>query len=107
MTIKKGQSGNPGGETKFARATRLELAALARVHCPRAIERAAGILDSEDERAAMMAATFLCDRGIGKPREAALDLTEASTAELAAELNRRLDAEDSDTGATPAPVVPS
>ena len=101
MTLKKGQSGNPGGESKFARASRLQLAALARERCPRAIERAAEILESEDERAAMMAASFLCDRGLGKPREATLELEEVTTAELAAELNRRLDADD--TG----PVAPA
>jgi hypothetical protein len=62
MVWKPGQSGNPEGRPKVVR----ELAALAREHGPRAIERLAEILESSDAKAATSAAKELLDRGYGK-----------------------------------------
>ena len=88
MAWKKGQSGNPSGRPGRV----LELMEMARKHCPKAIKRAVEILDSRDEKAAMAAATFLADRGMGKPAQVALDLTMVSDEALIAEVRRRAEA---------------
>lgn len=62
---KKGQSGNPAGyPKKYA-----EIVKLARMHTEAAIQRLAETLDSPDERAAVLAAQILLERGWGKARE--------------------------------------
>ena len=60
---KPGQSGNPKGRAPSP----VDIAALAREHGPRCIEVAADLLDSDDERIRLAAATALLDRGFGKP----------------------------------------
>lgn len=60
-----GKTGNPGGRPKgYA-----DVAALAREAGPDAIAKLVCLMDSEDERIALMSATVLLDRGYGKPRQ--------------------------------------
>lgn len=61
---KPGQSGNPGGRKR----TDQDLQALIRSYCPMAIQTLAEIArNGTNERARVMAATALLDRGYGKP----------------------------------------
>jgi hypothetical protein len=62
----KGESGNPGGRTRDL----AEVVGLAREASPRAIQRMIQLIDSEDERVALMAADKVLERAWGKPREA-------------------------------------
>jgi hypothetical protein len=66
----KGQSGNPGGnfrnEYNLARKICAE-------NTPRAIERQLELMESEDERVAMVATQAVIERGIGKPRDHSAD----------------------------------
>lgn len=80
-----GQSGNPGGRTKLE----AEVRKCAQQRSERAIERCGEILESKDERAALVAAQTILDRAWGKPKEAkdsdgrpALDLSKLDPAEL-------------------------
>lgn len=66
--FKPGQSGNPGGRPKKTDEER-EVEALARQHCPRAIERLAELMDSDNDSAAMRACAEILDRGYGKPHQ--------------------------------------
>lgn len=60
----KGTSGNPGGRKR----TDQDLQALIRSYCPMAIQTLAEIArNGTNERARVMAATSLLDRGYGKP----------------------------------------
>lgn len=65
MTWKKGQSGNPGGRAK----TDKELEALIKSYCPSAISTLYNIQRNpkSNDRARVMAANSLLDRGLGKP----------------------------------------
>lgn len=65
MPWEPGQSGNPAGRKRENE----EIKALARQHCPRAIERLAEIMDGDDPRAAAAASNSLLDRGYGKPTQ--------------------------------------
>lgn len=66
MTWKKGQSGNPKGR---AVEDSSEIKALARKHCPRAIERLREWMESDNPKASAYAASALLDRGYGKPSQ--------------------------------------
>ena len=61
--FKPGQSGNPRGRPKVAAEAR----ELARQHGPRALERLVELIESDDERVALMAAKEILDRAYGKP----------------------------------------
>jgi hypothetical protein len=62
-----GQSGNPNGRSKVA----AEVRALARQHCPEAIDTLVRLMrESDDERVRLSAAESLLDRGVGKPAQA-------------------------------------
>src|SRR5215831_12094036 len=58
-----GTSGNAGGRPKPPDGLRTRLAELS----PRAIERLAELLDSEDERIRLEAAKVILDRHLGRP----------------------------------------
>src|SRR5215475_10658799 len=58
-----GPSGNPGGRPKPPDGLRTRLAELS----PRAVERLAELLDSEDERIRLEAARVILDRHLGRP----------------------------------------
>jgi len=60
---KPGQSGNPSGHT----AEYGEVNKLARQFSVRAIERLGELMESEDERVAVVAANSILDRAYGKP----------------------------------------
>lgn len=62
---KPGQSGNPGGRPKHD----VDIAALARVHGPKCIEVAAGLLKDADPKVRLAAAVALLDRGFGRPQQ--------------------------------------
>jgi hypothetical protein len=58
-----GTSGNPGGMPKPPEGLRTRLAELS----PRAVERLAELLDSDDERVCLEAARTILDRHLGRP----------------------------------------
>jgi hypothetical protein len=58
-----GTSGNPGGMPKPPEGLRARLADLS----PRAVERLAKLLDSDDERVCLEAAKVILDRHLGRP----------------------------------------
>ena len=61
----KGESGNPAGyPKKYA-----QIVKLARAYTGRAIDRLVELMESNDERVALLAAQALLERGWGKPRE--------------------------------------
>ena len=64
--FKPGQTGNPGGRTKL----HAECRRLAREICPDAINRIAQIMrQTDDDRAALIAAQTILDRGLGKVKD--------------------------------------
>ena len=63
---KPGQSGNPGGKSKKLE----EIKALAKDRSKRALERIIELVESDDERIALMAAKEVLDRAWGKPKDA-------------------------------------
>ena len=65
IPYKKGQTGNPGGKTKqFAQCQRL-----CREASPDAARRFIELIQSEDERVALMAADKVFERAWGRPKE--------------------------------------
>src|ERR1700722_1239832 len=65
IPFQKGQSGNPGGRTKmFAEAQRI-----CREASPRAAQRLIELMESDDERVALMAAAKVYERAWGRPRD--------------------------------------
>jgi hypothetical protein len=60
-----GQSGNPGGKGGAYR----DCLMAAREASKEAIEKLVGLMRSEDDRVAFMAATAVLDRAFGKPKE--------------------------------------
>lgn len=62
---KPGQSGNPGGRP----ALYSEVLAMAREFAPKAISRLIELIQSPDDRVALMAADKLLERAYGKPKE--------------------------------------
>jgi hypothetical protein len=73
----KGESGNPAGyPKKYAQVVKL-----ARAHSPRAIQRLAELIESDDERVALVAAQAVLERGWGKPREFADECEPTYTAQ--------------------------
>jgi hypothetical protein len=72
-------SPNPGGRPAVLR----EVRDLARQHTARAIERLAAMLDDEDGRVVVAAASVLLDRGWGKPEQAVVaDVTVARAVDV-------------------------
>lgn len=63
MPFAKGQSGNPGGQTRLQK----DVKELAREHAQAAIDALAEALSDPKQRVA--AATALLDRGFGKPKQ--------------------------------------
>jgi hypothetical protein len=61
---KPGQSGNPKGRSK----AQAEVEVLARDRSKRALERIIELIDSDDERVALMAAKEVLDRAFGKSK---------------------------------------
>ncbi|MHB8419121.1 MAG: hypothetical protein ACYDCL_13675 [Myxococcales bacterium] len=76
----KGTSGNPGGLPREIREARAALS----VHLPRAVEILGQLLDNEDPRIALAAASEICDRTVGRPRPVAEDTAAFVRAELSA-----------------------
>ncbi len=62
-------SPNPGGRPKKTEAE-YEAERIAKERSPRAVSRLCEILESEDEKAAIMAANSILDRALGKPTQA-------------------------------------
>jgi len=81
----KGQSGNPGGRPKGAG----EMRQAAQAHAPDAIQTLVELLDSDNGRVRIQAATAILDRAYGKPATAGGDepnvkpLSQMSHAEVA------------------------
>ena len=61
--FQKGVSGNPGGRPRIAP----EVCELVRSNAPRAFERLVELMESKDERVAMVASNAVLDRAYGKP----------------------------------------
>jgi len=64
-----GTSGNPGGRPAGA----ADMRAMAQAHAPEALRTLAELLQSENQRVRVQAATALLDRGFGKPGTAGDD----------------------------------
>src|SRR5690242_4475522 len=62
---KPGQSGNPGGRTVEYK----ECVRMAKEASPRAMQRLIELMESPDERVAIMAADKIMERAWGKPKE--------------------------------------
>ena len=78
---KPGQSGNPGGRPQALKDVR----DLARAHTPKAIERLAAMLDHEDGRVVVAAATSLLDRAWGRPEQSVVaDVSVTSSVDVEA-----------------------
>jgi hypothetical protein len=89
VPYRPGQSGNPGGRTvAFA-----ECQSLAREASPYAMNRLIGLIASEDERVALMAADKVLERAWGKPKEQKDDDYATRLAAMTDE-QRRAEAED-------------
>jgi hypothetical protein len=90
--FKSGESGNPGGRTdKYLEAQRI-----CREATPAAARKMVALMDSADERVALMAADKVFERAWGKPREynpdqeaEPLDYLKAQTAQRAGPLTLR------------------
>lgn len=80
--------GNKEGRPKSV----LTLVVKARDLCPEAIDKAAELLRSDDEKVAMQAAVFLRDTGMGRPSQVEFDIAQVTDDDLAAEVRRRADA---------------
>lgn len=74
---------NNGGRPRIAEDVREALRAL----LPRAVERLAELVESRDDKVAIMAVREVLDRNYGKPRQA-VDVAEMSDEEIRAELQR-------------------
>ena len=74
---KAGQSGNPLGRPKAA----VDINALCRKHGPLAVVIIKRLMDHEDPRIQLAAATAILDRGFGKPAQA-VSIDGASAADL-------------------------
>jgi hypothetical protein len=61
----KGVSGNPQGRPPAA----IDVAELARKHGPKCVDVISRLLDDDDPKMRLAAATALLDRGFGKPRQ--------------------------------------
>ena len=69
MVFKKGQSGNPTGESKYLKE-KARLRMLAQSHCPKALERLVKMSETAtDERTKLAANIAILDRGLGKPAQ--------------------------------------
>lgn len=66
-----------------------EVMRLARDSAPRAVRRLLYIMDNAEPRESIAAAALVLSYGVGKPREAVLDPSEMSDADLLAEVSRR------------------
>lgn len=64
--FKPGQSGNPTGRPKIAK----EIAEMARMHCPEALERLVYWMRMDDPKHSVAAANAILNRGCGMPMQA-------------------------------------
>ena len=65
VPFQKGQSGNPSGRPKAV----AEVVALARKNSVAAMQKVVDLMDDEDSRVALAAATQVLDRAYGKPKQ--------------------------------------
>lgn len=68
---KPGQTGNPNGRPKKVQ----QIIDRAQEHAEAALDALIELVNSEDERVKLQAATALLDRGLGKPKQTVEDVT--------------------------------
>jgi hypothetical protein len=82
--------GTHAHQARPASPLKAEIQRLARTSCPRAMARLLEHVEDKDNPAvSVKACEMVLHYGIGKPREQAFDLADASDAELLAEVKRR------------------
>lgn len=84
MPFKKGQSGNPKGRKRELELA--EIRELAKKRCPRAIERLAEWMESDNPRASVAACESILNQGLGKPPQA-VELTGKDGKDLTITIN--------------------
>lgn len=77
---KPGESGNPGGRSKRF----FEVQSLAREGSPKSMLRLLQLVESDDERVAIIASNSVLDRAFGKPKEQKTDENQQVKPDLSA-----------------------